>query len=131
MTDLQTRIENLNDPDAQRILTVLASHQPNYQTSALTPDITAALKNEPKLTATDADAGDLSRAALLLLADNPHYGSIIDTMTRNTGAQQYGVLETAAVVSAVLFVLDTHAKVEREHLRRWHAAVLARPSAQA
>jgi hypothetical protein len=128
MTDLQTRIQNLNDQDAQRILTTLASHQPNYQTGTLTPELTAALQNEPKLTATTADAGDLSRTALLLLADNSHYCPIIDTMTRNAGAQQYAVLESAAVVGAALFVLGTHVKVERDKKGNWSFKIEKKPT---
>jgi hypothetical protein len=128
MTELQTRIQNLNDNDAQRILTVLASHQPNYRTSTFTPELTAALQNEPKLTETTADAGDLSRAALLLLADNPHYHPVIDAMTRNPGTQQYAVLETAAIVSAVLFVLGTHVKVERDKKGNWSFKIEKQPT---
>jgi hypothetical protein len=40
-------------------------------------------------------------------------------MTRNPGAQQFVVTEGIAVVGAVLFVLGTHVKVERDKEGKW------------
>ena len=113
MTTLLHRIETLSDADAQRILTTFARNQPGYSDSTLSPELTAALRYEPDLTATAASTGDLARAALLLLADDPQHRPIIDAMTSQPPAQHFGLLETAVVMGAVLFVLGTHIKIER------------------
>ena len=86
MTTLLHRIQTLSDADAQRILTTFARNQPGYSDSTLSPELTAALRHEPDLTATVASTGDLARAALLLLADDPQHRPIIDAMTSPTGA---------------------------------------------
>jgi hypothetical protein len=127
MTGLQTRIQNLNDEDAQRILTTFAGHQPDYHAETPSAELTAALQNEPQLTTTTTSAGDLARTALLL-ADDPAYRPVIDTMTRNPPAQQFGVVETAAVVGAVLFVLGTHVKVERDKQGKWTFKIEKKPT---
>jgi hypothetical protein len=119
MTTLSQHIETLSDAEAQRILTTFVTHQPGYSNSTLSPDLTAALRQEPDLTATAASPGDLARAALLLLADDPQHQPILDAMTSQPPAQRFGLVETAAVIGGVLFVLGTHIHIERNARGAW------------
>jgi hypothetical protein len=128
MTILPHRIQALSDADAQRILTTFARNQPGYGDSTLSPELTAALRHEPDLTATAASVGDLARAALLLLADDPQHSPIIDTMVSQPPAQRFGVVETAVVMSAILFVLGTHVKIERNAQGTWTVKVEKKPT---
>ena len=128
MATLLHRIQALSDTDAQRILTTFAKNQPGYSDSPLSPELTAALRHEPDLTATTASIGDLARAALLLLADDPQHRPIIDAMTSQPPAQRLGLVETAAVMGAVLFVLGTHIKIERNAQGAWTVKVEKKPT---
>src|SRR5947207_9534567 len=123
MAPLLHRIQALSDADAQRILTTFTRNQPGYSDSTVSPELTAALRHEPDLTATAASAGDLARAALLLLADDLQHCPIIDAMVSQPPAQRFGVVETAAVIGAVLFVLGTHIKIERSAQGTWTVKV--------
>jgi hypothetical protein len=128
MTTLPHRIQALSDANAQRILTTFARNQPGYSDSTLSPELTAALRYEPDLTATTASTGDLARAALLLLADDPQHCPIIDAMTSQPPAERFGLVETAAVIGAVLFVLGTHIKIERNAQGAWTVKVEKKPT---
>jgi hypothetical protein len=128
MTTLLHRIETLSDADAQRILTIFARNQPGYSDSTLSPELTAALRHEPDLTAAASSTGDLARAALLLLADDPQHSPIIDAMTSQPPAQRLGLLETSVVIGAVLSVLDTHIKIERNAQGSWTVKVEKKPT---
>jgi hypothetical protein len=128
MTTLLHRIETLSDADAQRILIIFARNQPGYSDSTLSPELTTALRYEPDLTTTAASTGDLARAALLLLADDPQHRPIIDAMTSQPPAQYFGLLETAVVMGAVLFVLGTHIKIERNARGAWTVKVEKKPT---
>ena len=128
MTTLLHRIQTLSDADAQRILTTFARNQPGYSDSTLSPELTAALRLEPDLTAAAASTGDLARAALLLLADDPQHRPIIDAMTSQLPAQHFGLVETAVVMGAVLFVLGTHIKIERNARGAWTVKVEKKPT---
>jgi len=128
MTTLLQHIQTLSDADAQRILTTCARNQPGYSDSTLSSDLTTALRHEPDLTVTTASAGDLARAALLLLADDPQQRPIIDAMVSQPPAQRFGVVETAVVMSAILFVLGTHIKIERNAQGIWTVKVEKKPT---
>lgn len=128
MTALLHRIETLSDAEAQRILTTFARNQPGYSDSTLSPELTAALRHEPDLTATAASPGDLARATLLLLADDPQHRPIIDAMTIQPPAQRLGLVEAAAVIGGVLFVLGTHIKIERNAEGAWTVKIEKKPT---
>jgi hypothetical protein len=128
MTTLLHRIQTLSDADAQRILTTFARNQPGYSDSSLSPELTTALRHEPDFTATAASTGDLARDALLLLADDPQHRPIIDVMTSQPPVERFGVVETAVVISAILFVLGTHIKIERNAQGVWTVKVEKKPT---
>ena len=128
MTALPHRIQALGDADARRILTTFARNQTGYSNSTLSPELTAALSHEPDLTATAASPGDLARAALLLLADDPQHRPIIDAMVSQPPAQQLGLVETAVLMSAILFVLGMHIQVERSAKGAWTVKIEKKPT---
>ena len=53
---------------------------------------------------------------------------IIDAMTSQPPAQRLGLVETAAVIGAVLFVLGTHIKIERNAQGAWTVKVEKKPT---
>lgn len=128
MTTLPQRITALSDADAQRILTTFATNQPGYSDRPLSPELTAALRQEPDLTASLASPGDLARAALLLLADDAQHRPILDAMTSQPPPQRLGLVETTAVIGAVLFVLGTHVKIERNAQGDWTLKIEKKPT---
>lgn len=128
MTTLPQRIQTLSDADAQHILTTFAKNQPGYRGATLSTELTEALRHDPELAATATSKGDLARATLLLLADDAQHRPIIDAMMSNRPAQQFGLVETAAVLSAVLFVLGTHIALERDKAGQWRFKVEKKPT---
>jgi hypothetical protein len=128
MTMLPHRIQTLSDAEAQRILITFARNQPEYSDTTLSPELTSALRHEPDLTVIAASAGDLARAALLLLADDPRHRPVIDAMINHPPAQRYGLVEAAAVIGAVLFVLGMHIAVERDEHSQWKLKIEKRPT---
>lgn len=128
MTTLPHRIDSLSDTEAQRILTIFARNQPEYRDSPLSAALRTALLQAPDLTAATAGPGDLARAALLLLADDPQHGPILEAMVSQPPAQYFGVLETTAVLGAVLFVLGTHVHLERHPDGTWSLKIDKRPT---
>ncbi len=113
MNTLQERIQTLSDADAQRILTVFANNQPDYSDKPISDELIEALRNESTLSSNEqTNTGDLSRSAVLLLADDPQHGDILNALVNGPPARQYGMLETAAIIGGVLFVLGTHVKIE-------------------
>jgi hypothetical protein len=128
MSTVQDRISKLTDTDACRILANFASHQPGYHEQPLTPEVGEALRSDPELSASVAGEGDLARAALVLLADDPLHRPIIEAMVTNPAAVQYGLVETALVVSGVLFVLGMHVKFERGKAGKWTIKVEKKPT---
>ena len=117
----------LSAPALNKNCTVFARNQAGYSDSTISPELTAALHQELDLTATAASDGGLVRAALLL-ADDPQHRSIIAAMTSQLPPQSFGLVETAVVVSAVLFVLGTHIKVERNARGAWTVKVEKKPT---
>lgn len=82
----------------------------------------------PEAAAVPASDGDLARAALLLLADDPQQQPILTALIEGPAPTKFGVLETAAVVTAVLLVLQTHVKFERDKDGRWTLKIEKKPT---
>lgn len=85
--------------------------------------------------ATDSDLspateteGELARAALRLLADDPAHRPVLTALVKGPPPQRYGVVETAAVVGVVLFVLGSHVVVERDPEGRWRFKFEKKPT---
>jgi hypothetical protein len=87
----------------------------------MTPDWRQALANETGVSSIGpVSEGPLARAALLVLADDPQHCEVLEALVSGPAPERYsGVIETAAVLSAVLFVLGTHVKLERDKAGQW------------
>jgi hypothetical protein len=67
--------------------------------------------------------GDLARTALQMLAHDPARKQELDIIIASGPAQKFVVVETAAVISAVLIVLQAHVKFERDKGGKWSVTV--------
>lgn len=127
---IQDRIASLDDATARRVLATFARAQATPET-ALTPELRQALREfatGPETAAVSASEGDLARAALLLLADDPQHQPILATLIEGPAPTKFGVLETVAIISAVLVVLQTHVKFERDKAGRWSVKIEKKPT---
>jgi len=128
---LQDRIASLDAATARRILDSIARARSNRAETALTAELRQALRDfasEPETAAVPASDGELTRAALLLLADDPQQQPILTALIEGPAPTKFGVLETAAVVTAVLLVLQTHVKFERDKDGRWTLKIEKKPT---
>lgn len=57
--------------------------------------------------------GDLARQALTVLAEDPQYREALRAQLKNPSPERFVVVESVAVVTAALVVLQTHVKFER------------------
>jgi hypothetical protein len=120
MADLAARIRALDADTAARVLSAVARYRVNNKLATeVTPD--AALADELAAAAppdVGATAGDLARAALLLLADDPEVASAVEGMLDNAPAASFS-LGGLALGTAVLIVLQSYIKVERTKEGKW------------
>lgn len=101
---LQEPIQSLDDATARRVLATFARAQANPAETALTPELRQALREfatSLETAAVSASEGDLARAALLLLADDPQQQSIITALIDGPAPAQFGPVKNAAVIAAV------------------------------
>jgi hypothetical protein len=128
--NLEQRIQALDDRTAVRILTSFVQHQSDYHDQGMTPDWTQALANETGVSSIGpVGEGLLVRAALRVLADDPQHCEVLEALVSSPAPERYsGVIETAAVLSAVLFVLGTHVKLERDKAGRWAFKLEKKPT---
>ncbi|MEI2783449.1 MAG: hypothetical protein V9H25_20345 [Candidatus Competibacter sp.] len=128
---IQDRIASLDDATARRVLATFARAQATPTETALTPELRQALREfatGPETAAVSASEGDLARAALLLLADDPQQQPMLTALIEGPAPTRFGVLETVAIVSAVLVVLQTHVKFERDKAGRWSVKIEKKPT---
>ena len=115
----------LDDTTAIQILTTItqARLRPAASDVAPTPDVRAALAaafDNPAPTA--PSEGDLARAALDLLAQDPAFAEPIRIMASQTPAASPRYLDPAsaiALTTAALLVLQTRVKFKRDHTGQW------------
>lgn len=128
---IQDRIASLDDATARRLLATFARAQATPAETALTPELSQALREfapGPEAAAVSASEGDLARAALLLLADDPQQQPMLAALIDGPAPTKFGVLETVAIISAVLVVLQTHVKFERDKEGRWSVKIEKKPT---
>ena len=128
---VQDCIASLDDATARRVLATFARAQANPAETALTPELHQALREfaaAPEAAASSISEGDLARAALLLLADEPQQQPMLAALIEGPAPTKFGVLETVAIVSAVLVVLQTHVKFERDKEGRWSVKIEKKPT---
>ena len=130
-------IRMLDDAAAQRILARIArSRLPADATPpAWTPDLRQALAEAFAVspTAQPLTDGELVRQALLLLAEDPATRDAIHAMAATGAAAplKYDAGTTVAVVTAVLIVLQTYVRFERDKQGKWSVVVEKKPTSEA
>lgn len=131
---LQDRISSLDDATARRVLATFARAQAAPAETALTPELRQALREfapAPAAATVSASEGDLARAALLLLADEPQQQPILAALIEGPAPTQFGPVKNAAVVAAVLLVLQLYVKFEYDKDGRWSIEVIKEPTDKA
>lgn len=131
---LQEPIQSLNDATAHRVLATFARAQANPAETALTPELRQALREfatSPETAAVSASEGDLARAALLLLADDPQQQPILTALIDGPAPAQFGPVKNAAILAAVLLVLQLYVKFEYDKDGRWSIEIVKEPTDKA
>ena len=128
-SSLTDRIHFLDDATARRVLTTFARAQMPQAAPELTPALVQALRDfAPGPAADQATIGDAARTALLLLAQDPRQQAILTALIDGPAPERLGVLETTALVSAVLIALQTYVKFERDKDGRWTIQIEKKPT---
>lgn len=119
MRDMGERIESLDDKASCRVLAAVARAQASRGTveTAWTQAIADAVAGTFSA-ATPAGPppgdGDLARAALLVLAEDPRHAETIRTLASGHEAKSFVFGETVAVLTAALVVLQTRVRFSRD-----------------
>jgi hypothetical protein len=79
-------------------------------------------------TATAATDEELAGAAFELLSDVPEYSGPLKSLAEGPEAQSFGIATTAAVVTGLLFALQTHVRFERQPNGKWSILIEKKPS---
>ncbi len=90
---IQDCISSLDDATARRVLDSIARAQSASAETALTPELRRALQEfatGPETAAIPASDGDLARAALLLLADDPQQQPILTALIEGPAPTKFG-----------------------------------------
>ncbi|HRD68442.1 MAG TPA: hypothetical protein PKY50_20135, partial [Candidatus Competibacter sp.] len=122
---------SLDDAAARRVLATCARAQATPTETALTPELRQALREfatGPEAAVGSISEGDLARAALLLLADDPQQQPILAALIEGPAPAQFGPVKNAAVLAAVLFVLQLHVKFEYDKEGRWSIEIIKEPT---
>ena len=90
-----------------------------------------ARSTSPETAAVSASEGDLARAALLLLADDPQQQPILTALIDGPAPAQFGPVKNAAVITAVLLVLQLYVKFEYDKDGRWSIEIVKEPTDKA
>jgi hypothetical protein len=135
MNDLPTAIRALDDATAERVLSTLARHRLQPAAGAvttLTADLARALTQSTGEVAEVAQAtpGELARATLLLLADDPARPPELEALVTNPPAQRMGVdpVTLTALTTVALVVLQTYVKIEYDKKTGLRVKIERRPA---
>ena len=100
-----------------------------------TPDLARALCDglEAAPAAAAPPPGEIARAALRLLAEDPDRSGPIAALIRNPGPKTFALdpFTGTLLVSAVLFVLKSHVQIERDKQGRWSFQFRSKPATTA
>ena len=132
MKSIQDTILSIDDKAAVAILTTFANAQlreVGCQTD-LSKDLQQSLAVEFEISATapSSTPGDLARQALLLAVEDPHHAEGIKALVEVVSLQKFAVVETVAIVSAALIVLQMHVKFERDKNGRFSFKIEKKPT---
>ncbi|MGZ0172706.1 MAG: hypothetical protein ACKVHE_24465 [Planctomycetales bacterium] len=118
-----TTIEQLDDSDAVRILDTLRQHALNADESVTEcpAELREALQAEfgSPTEPSPASEGDMARAALTLLAEDPQLADNIQAITNQPLVRSFSPVETALVVTGCLIALQTRVRFHRQKDGKW------------
>ena len=122
MSDLAARIQALDPAVAERILQTVAQHRLSAGEAAdIAPDAKMAEALAAEVAATPdpaAQTGDIAKASLLLLAEDPAMEPVLTNMIDHPPAESFS-LATIGIGVAVLVVLQSHIKIEMGKDAMW------------
>jgi hypothetical protein len=113
---MEDLINSFDDATAVRILGILARRSGGARETELTPEIRRTLQEEFGLApAPDRPSkGDLSRRALIVLAQDPETREAITVLSKGPQPQSFEPVTTVVIVTAALIALQTHVRFERD-----------------
>jgi hypothetical protein len=129
---MEQKILSLDDPTALRVLQAFV--QPKLRDASLQPKLEPGLRQALEETFPDGPpderitAGDLARQALLVVAADPKNRASLQVLIDGPPPESFSMLGTAAVVTAVLIVLQTYFIFERDKSGRWRIKIEKRPT---
>ena len=130
-------IRNLDDLAAQHILAVIAKSRAHSGgedipwNSGLRQALAGEFQVQPG--AVPVSEGELARQALLVLAEDPETRQAIETMAAaaQQSPQKFDFGATIGITAAVLFVLQTHIKFDRQPDGKWSLQLEKKPTSDA
>jgi hypothetical protein len=126
MRSLQEKVLAAEDQAAVRTIKTIAQAQLRSGTYyAWQPDMLHALSEEfevDELPSTSPTEGELARQALLVLAEDPRYTEAIGALIAAPPDTEkfLGVVESVLLATAVIVVLQTRVRIERDKDGRWN-----------
>jgi len=130
-------IRNLDDLAAQHVLAVIAKSRARSAREDLpwNSNLRQALAGEFQVEPGEASVseGELARQALLVLAEDPETRSAIETMATaaEQSPQKFDFGASVGITAAVLFVLQTHIKFDRQPDGKWSLQLEKKPTSDA
>lgn len=135
MRPIYDMIQSLDDGSAGRALSIFARAQlrrRGYETEwhpEMREALLGALQVDPGVAPAPSE-GELARQALLVLVDDPQHREAICAIIQSPPPEKLGILEAAAAVTAVLVVLQTHVKFERDKDGRLSLKIEKKPASE-
>lgn len=113
---------HLDDASAIHILKTIAQARLRSDVPDLTPELRYALADEFDASPEPSSEGDIARAALALLAEDPDFAEPIQIMSRqgvSTTGQRYSDPVTIALTTAAILALQTRVKFKIASGGKW------------
>ncbi len=130
---MEDRIAALPDAEAIRLVRLIGSAHVGAGdgTEGLTPAQQTALRETFDVAPPSPDTvseGDLARTALLLYAQDPAHREDVAAMLDGPAPEHYGIGTAIALTTAVLFILKTRLRFERDKDGKWTVLVESEPT---
>jgi hypothetical protein len=126
-------IQKLDDASAIRILSAVARAElrnGSFETE-LTPELRILMMREfdiPISPAEKATGGELARQALVVLSEEPQRRQVIESLIKGPAPDKFVAVETVALAAAIMVVLQTHVKFERDKDGRFTLKIEKKPT---
>ncbi len=129
---MEDRIAALDDAEALRLVLIIGAafaRAEDYETH-LTPDLQATLGAafDAASAGGAVSEGDLARAALRLYAEDPEHRTALTAMLDHPAPQTFDLGTTILLTAAVLAILQTHVRFDRDKDGKWTLKVEKKPT---